>query len=48
VFVGKAATIRLDLPAASTTEVVSAIVEALARIEAGPGALGTSPDANSG
>jgi hypothetical protein len=29
------ATIRLDLPVASTTEVVSAILEALARIEAG-------------
>ncbi len=33
----QAATIRLDLPAASTTEVVSAIREALARIEAGSG-----------
>ena len=40
----QAATIRLDLPAASTTEVVSAILEALARIEAGSGALGTSHD----
>ena len=44
----QAATIRLDLPAASTTEVVSAILEALARIEAGSGALGTSQDTNSG
>src|SRR5580765_970119 len=34
----QAATIRLDLPAASTPEVVSAILEALARIEAGSGA----------
>ena len=31
----EAATIRLDLPAASTTEVVSAVLEALTRIEAG-------------
>jgi hypothetical protein len=31
----EAATVRLDLPAASTTEVVSAVLEALARIEAG-------------
>jgi nucleoside 2-deoxyribosyltransferase len=30
----QAATIRLDLPAASTTEVVAAILEALARIDA--------------
>jgi hypothetical protein len=36
----QAATIRLDLPVASTTEVVSAILGALARIEAGSGALG--------
>jgi hypothetical protein len=35
----QAATIRLDLPAASTPEVVSAILEALAGIEAGAGAL---------
>ena len=44
----QAATIRLDLPTASTTEVVSAILEALALIEAGSGALGTSNDTNSG
>jgi nucleoside 2-deoxyribosyltransferase len=44
----QSATIRLDLPAASTTEVVSTILEALARIEAGSGALGTSHDTNSG
>ena len=44
----QAATIRLDLPAASTTEVVSAILEALAGIEAGSGAPGISPDTNSG
>ena len=31
----QAATIRLDLPAASTTEVVAAVLEALERIEAG-------------
>ncbi len=31
----QAATIRLDLPAASTTEVVGAVLEALQRIEAG-------------
>jgi nucleoside 2-deoxyribosyltransferase len=31
----EAATVRLDLPAASTTEVVSAVLDALARIEAG-------------
>jgi hypothetical protein len=43
----QAATIRLGLPAASTTEVVSAILEALARIEAGSGALGTSHGTNS-
>ena len=36
----QAATIRLNLPAASTTEVVSAILEALGRIEAGPGRPG--------
>ena len=35
-------TIRLDLPTASTTEVVSAILDALSRIEAGSGAPGTS------
>ena len=44
----QAATIRLNLPAASTTEVVSAILEALSRIEAGSGTQGTSPDTNSG
>ena len=37
----QAATIRLDLPAASTTEVVSAILEALARIEVGSGEPGS-------
>jgi len=31
----QAATIRLDLPAASTTQVVGAVLEALERIEAG-------------
>ena len=31
----EAATIRLDLPAASTTEVVDAVLDALVRIEAG-------------
>jgi len=31
----EAATIRLDLPAASTTEVVSAVLDALQRVEAG-------------
>ena len=31
----QAATIRLDLPAASTTEVVSAILDALERVQAG-------------
>jgi nucleoside 2-deoxyribosyltransferase len=31
----QAATIRLDLPAASTTEVVSAVLDALERVEAG-------------
>ncbi len=31
----EAATVRLDLPAASTTETISAILDALARIEAG-------------
>jgi nucleoside 2-deoxyribosyltransferase len=31
----EAATIRLDLPAASTTEVVNAVVAALVRVEAG-------------
>jgi hypothetical protein len=31
----QAATIRLDLPAASTTEVVGAVLDALQRIEAG-------------
>jgi nucleoside 2-deoxyribosyltransferase len=40
----QAATIRLDLPAASTTEVVSAILKALARMEARSGALGTLHD----
>jgi len=34
----QAATIRLDLPDASTTEVVTAILEALARIQAGASA----------
>jgi hypothetical protein len=29
----ESATVRLDLPAASTIEVVSAIIEALARVE---------------
>ena len=43
----QAATIRLDLPASSTAEVVSAILETLARIEAGSGAPGMSPDTNS-
>jgi nucleoside 2-deoxyribosyltransferase len=33
----QAATIRIDLPAASTTEVFSAILDALGRIEAGIG-----------
>ena len=31
----EAATIRVDLPAASTTEVVSAVLGALERVEAG-------------
>ena len=31
----EAATVRLDLPAASTTEVIAAVLEALARIESG-------------
>ncbi|MGW5240044.1 nucleoside 2-deoxyribosyltransferase [Monashia sp. NPDC004114] len=44
----QAATIRLDLPAASTTHVVGMTLEALAHIEAGSGTLGTSHDANSG
>src|SRR5215831_1062630 len=44
----QAATIRLNLPAASTTEVVSAILEALGHIEAGPGRPGPTPNANSG
>ena len=44
----QAATIRLNLPAASTTEVVRAILEALGRIEAGPGRPGPTPNANSG
>jgi hypothetical protein len=30
----QAATVRLDLPAASTTEVAAAILDALARLEA--------------
>jgi len=30
----EAATVRLDLPAASTTEVISAVLEALAKVEA--------------
>ena len=38
----QAASIRLTLPVPSTTEVVSAILEALARIAADSGALGTS------
>jgi hypothetical protein len=31
----QAATVRLDLPVASTTEVISAIIEALRTLEAG-------------
>ena len=31
----EAATVRLDLPAASTTEVISAVLEALAKVEVG-------------
>jgi hypothetical protein len=30
----QAATVRIDLPAASTTQVISSILDALARIEA--------------
>jgi nucleoside 2-deoxyribosyltransferase len=33
----ESATVRLDLPAASTTEIVSAILDALRRVEAGIG-----------
>ena len=33
----QSAAVRLDLPAASTTEVVTAILDALERIEAGIG-----------
>ena len=35
--VAESATVRLDLPAASTTEVVAGILEALSRIESGRG-----------
>ena len=38
----EAATIRLDLPAASTTEVIGAVLDALSRIERGDVAHGTS------
>jgi nucleoside 2-deoxyribosyltransferase len=44
----QAATIRLDLPASPTSEVVSAILEALARIQAGSGAPRTSSDPSAG
>ena len=33
----QSAAVRIDLPAASTTEVVSAILDALGRVEAGIG-----------